>query len=752
MFSPRVPAKRKRDFVHVLDCSAPHTSLTSTHTHFSKINSALMHPGIRPRAQCIISLKNTGRKESILLKNRLPFLPEPLGGATALPLASVHTVPHSSGRACAVLSSPTSSLSPTEGGTGSLLNTQVQFTHSTLSLRAESWKKCTKSKWVLRTITRGYRLQFATVPPKFNGLMSSQAHGHSAMILAEEISSLLDKKAIQQIPLGQRQTGFYSRYFLVKKKGGSGIRPILDLRALNSYLRRYKFRMLTHSALIRLVRPGDWFTSIDLKDAYFHIPIYPPHRKYLRFLFQGVTYEYTVLPFGLSLSPRVFVKCIEAALAPLRERGIRLATYLDDWLLLARSQEEAIVHTQIVLSHLRDLGFVVNTAKSVLQPSQSIAFLGLTLDSVSYVAHLSPERVRTFKDTLARFTPGSRVSYGLCLRLLGLMASVLLVVKLGRLYMRGFQLWVLELKLDPVRHRMRTVLVSAQCALALRVWKRRGILTEGVSMGTVMTRKVITTDASLTGWGGVFEGRPVNGVWSPRLRCAHINYLELMAVVLALRHFLPFLRGHHVLVRTDNTSTVAHINRQGGLRSRRLLALTRKLLLWSNVRLLSLRATHVPGVQNTGADLLSRGSPLYGEWRLNPSVVDQIWIRFGRAAVDLFASAENAHCPLFFSLHDQRAPLGVDALAHEWPRMLLYAFPPLALISPTLLRVRERRLSLILIAPHWPSMPWLAEVKQLLRGRPWSLPLRRDLLTQANGQIFHPHPERLALRAWPLSG
>ena len=136
--------------------------------------------------------------------------------------------------------------------------------------------------------------------------------------------------------------------------------------------------------------------------------------------------------------------------------------------------------------------------------------------------------------------------------------------------MQGFQLWVSVLKLDPVRHRMHTSMVYAQCALVLRVWKRRGILTEGVSLGTVVTRKVITTDATLTGWGGVFEGRPINGVWSPHLSRAHINYLELMAVVLTLRHFLPFLQGHHVLVRTDNTSTVAHINRQGGLRSRRL--------------------------------------------------------------------------------------------------------------------------------------------------------------------------------------
>ena len=102
--------------------------------------------------------------------------------------------------------------------------------------------------------------------------------------MLEEIATLQNKGAIRIVPPEQSQGGFYLRYFLVPKKGG-GLRPILDLRALNKYLRVYMFRMLTHTALIRFVCPRDWFTSIDLKDAYFHIPIYPPHRKYLRFAF-----------------------------------------------------------------------------------------------------------------------------------------------------------------------------------------------------------------------------------------------------------------------------------------------------------------------------------------------------------------------------------------------------------------------------------------------------------------------------------
>src|SRR4029434_7906981 len=74
----------------------------------------------------------------------------------------------------------------------------------------------------------------------------------------------------------------------------------------------------------------------------------------------------------------------------------------------------------------------------------------------------------------------------------------------------------------------------------------------------------------------------------------HINVLELRTVVLALRHFLPRLSGQHVLVRTDNTSAMAYINRQGGVRSPSLHHWANRLLLWAAVHILSLRAVHIP--------------------------------------------------------------------------------------------------------------------------------------------------------------
>src|SRR4029434_8638212 len=154
--------------------------------------------------------------------------------------------------------------------------------------------------------------------------------------LREEIISLLRKEAISIVLPEEEAAGFYSRYFLVPKKDGN-YRPILDLRVLNKALMLLRFRMLTPRRLVQFIRPNDWFITIDLKDAYFHISIHHRHRRYLRFGFGGIAY-----PFGLSLAPRVFTKCVEAAVAPLRLRGLRVYNYLDDWLIASHSKAAAV--------------------------------------------------------------------------------------------------------------------------------------------------------------------------------------------------------------------------------------------------------------------------------------------------------------------------------------------------------------------------------------------------------------------------
>ena len=295
----------------------------------------------------------------------------------------------------------------------------------------------------------------------------------------------------------------------------------------------------------------------------------------------------------------------------------------------------------------------------------------------------------------------------------------------------------------------RMVYVTEACVRTLLLWRRAAFLSQGVTMGMFFSLKFITTDASLTGWGAIHDGMTAKGIWSPALRTRYINYLELMAVLLALKRFERFVRDCHVQIRTDNTATMCYINKEGGLAPAALDGLAQELTLWCDSRLKSIRASHVAGLRNSGADLLSRGRYFYGDWSLHPGVARQIFSRYGHPSVDLFASEKNAKCSQFFSIQGT-APMGLEAFAHDWPRELLYAFPPLQLILPVLEQVRLQGLSVLLVAPGWDT--WRSELTPLLYDHPWRLPPLRDLVSQADGNILHARPVELDLWVWPVRG
>ena len=194
------------------------------------------------------------------------------------------------------------------------------------------WAACTSDPWVVSIQTRGYELQFRRRPLAFGRIrMTVVSDPAKALALAQELSVLLAKGAIEPVDPLLQPGGFYSAYFLVTKKVG-GFRPVLDLRGLNRFLKVLPFHMLTTADTLRVVTQGEGFATVDLRDAYFHLPIASHHRRFLRFAFQGQHYQFRVLPFGLSLSPRVFTRVVAAALAPLQAQGVKVLPCLDDWL------------------------------------------------------------------------------------------------------------------------------------------------------------------------------------------------------------------------------------------------------------------------------------------------------------------------------------------------------------------------------------------------------------------------------------
>ncbi|KAI2644186.1 enzymatic polyprotein [Labeo rohita] len=369
----------------------------------------------------------------------------------------------------------------------------------------------------------------------------------------------------------------------------------------------------------------------------------------------------------------------------------------------------AVQHRDVVLAHLKELGLRLNAKKSVLSPLQRTTYLGKVWDSTTMQARLSPARIESILTAVMRVTEGRSLTVKQFQRLLGLMAAASNVIPFGLLYMRPLQWWLRTKGFSPRGNPFRMIKVTWQCLRALDMWKKPWFLSQGPVLGAPCRRITLATDASLTGWGAVMSGHPARGLWSSRHLTWHINCLEMLAVFRALKHFLPDLIGHHVLVRTDNTAVVYYFNHQGGLCSRPLYKLAHQILVWSQDKLLSLRAVHVPGHLNMGADILSRQGLRPGEWMLHPKVVKQIWRVFGQAQVDLFATQENAQCPHWFSL-THPAPLGLDAMVQTWQRLRLYAFPLIALLPGVLERVCRDGDHLLLVAPYWPARAWFSDL------------------------------------------
>lgn len=119
-----------------------------------------------------------------------------------------------------------------------------------------------------------------------------------------------------------------------------------------------------------------------------------------------------------------------------------------------------------------------------------------------------------------------------------------------------------------------------------------------------------------------------------------MDFLVLrLSVYKVSRHL--FCRIQHVLISTNNSAKAVYINNQEGVCSAKLLSLARRLLCWVLTHTLSIQALHIPSEIKKGADVM-----LKGDCCLHPDLASQIWVRIGRAKVDMFATRGNALCPL----------------------------------------------------------------------------------------------------------
>ena len=315
--------------------------------------------------------------------------------------------------------------------------------------------------------------------------------------------------------------------------------------------------------LRELLRVNDWMVKVDLKDAYFTIPIHTDHQPYLRFIVGQEHYQFTCLPFGLSCAPWVFTKVMKPVVIFLRARGMRMIVYIDDILLMADTAAQAVSHLEALTFLLTGLGFIINVQKSITTPSQQIEFLGLKVDSVSLHLSLPGEKLHHIRMEVRQHLQRPQVTARQLAQLLGKLNAASQAVLPAPLFYQSLQGDLQRVLNLTNQNYDALVSLSPQAQEELTWWQEKLAQWNGKALLCRPQTMTITSDASLQGWGAVCNGTRTGGPWGHSEQGMHINCLELLAATLAVKTFLKSQTGKSVLLQLDNQTAVIYINNMG---------------------------------------------------------------------------------------------------------------------------------------------------------------------------------------------
>lgn len=300
---------------------------------------------------------------------------------------------------------------------------------------ATEWSTVSGDPWVLSTVSVGLKLEFTSVPSQV--MISLNMCMNAAQVLAiceKEVLNLVSKGAVVET----RVQGFVSGIFVIPKKAG-GLRPVINLKELNCFIVHHHFKMegLVHMKL--LVSPNIWMAKLDLQDAYLTVPVHATDQHYLQFIWGGKIFQFTCLAFGLSSAPWAFTKLLKPVVSFLREQGIKIIVYLDDFLILNVSRSKLAQQVDTVKNLLHSLGFVINLEKSRPIPTQVMEFLGLEIDSRAMSLSLPTSKRAAIIALCKKLKSGTGASLRDLATFLGNFAWAAVAVPFALAHVRGIQ-------------------------------------------------------------------------------------------------------------------------------------------------------------------------------------------------------------------------------------------------------------------------------------------------------------------------
>lgn len=511
--------------------------------------------------------------------------------------------------------------------------------------------------------------------------------------------------------------------------------------------------MDTLKSIITLMKPNCFMSTIDLKDAYYSVPINEEHQKYLKFCWKGNYFKFVCFPNGLSFCPRKFTKLLKPAHAYLRLLGHVLAGYIDDNYIQGDSYEDAVTGVLDTVQLFSDLGFFIHPKKSSLIPSQKIEHLGFVLNSVDMTVRLTDSKTANIKATVTRILKANYPSIRNVASLIGLLVSSFPAVMFGPLFYRNLERdKSLALKLQNYNYD-GNIVISEASKSELQWWIDNldtsfGVISHG------QPNLFINSDASKTGWGGVCSNVTCGGHWTPLESENHINYLELKAAFFVLKAFVNEIRDKHVRIQIDNTSAVSIINHMGTSHSDKCNSIAHDIWKFCIHNNTWLSASYIPGIENVIADKESRCIETNTEWMINPSLLKKAFDKLNvYPNIDMFASRINKQFHDYIAYRPDPEAYAIDAFSVKWDYLNGYYFPPFSLLSRVLQKLEEEHASAVVVLPKWPTQVWFSKAMRLLINHPVLLTHDSKLLTlPSHPYKIHPLHKKLDLLVCHLSG
>ena len=621
----------------------------------------------------------------------------------------------------------------------------MSFIANSLFPNIQFWEHIGASQTVIDWIKNGIPVTFNSEPcfelpnHKLTPIQSDFVNNELKNLLKWGVIARSTNKPICVSPLG-----------VVPKKRNK-FRLILDLRQLNLHCEIPKFRYEDIGTVLDIIKPHDQFITADLQNGFYHLSIRPTDQKYFGFCWCGKYYVFCALPFGWKGSPYYFHKTVRPLIGYLRQSGIRITSYVDDFLILSHP-DSISEHKTLFLKTIQSLGWQLNFEKCKLDPASKREYIGFILDTTGQqgtpslkVPHL---RIRKVRKDILRLLASDCFSARRLAVILGQCVSMAKAILPAKLLLRNaYRLLSTRCNWDS-----KIMVLDQATRKDLTWWVQSLQQWNGIVFKHRANAMQISTDASGSGWGGYLHNRHLSarGHWDRSMKLRASNYREIMAVYLNLKSFAPHLKGSAVTVLSDNVTATAYLNHMGGPRQAMTLVAQ---AVWALAHQLdiSLTVRFLAGKDNQIADQLSRAVDQY-EWRLHSQLFRRLDKAFGPHTVDRFASLQSTQLPRYnAAFHDPGAE-AIDALSQNWAGEMNFANPPFRLLHRVLHLIQDQGAQATVIAPWWPSQPWFKLLENMSIAIPIRLPNTHKAIRRLSGLPEPLRNKQWRIYAWRVSG